>query len=61
MPPMTRLPVGEPAQTSLQEPDGSLEALAAATIGEQDEADAAASSSPTWPPTPRPAPSPLRR
>ena len=28
---MTRLPVGEPAQTSIQEPDGSLEALAAAT------------------------------
>jgi hypothetical protein len=27
---MTRLPVGEPAQTSIQEPDGSLEALAAA-------------------------------
>jgi hypothetical protein len=28
---MTRLPVGEPDQTSIQEPDGSLEALAAAT------------------------------
>jgi hypothetical protein len=28
---MTRLPVGEPAHTSIQEPDGSLEALAAAT------------------------------
>ena len=27
---MTRLPVGEPDQTSIQEPDGSLEALAAA-------------------------------
>jgi hypothetical protein len=27
---MTRLPVGEPAHTSIQEPDGSLEALAAA-------------------------------
>jgi hypothetical protein len=27
---MTRLPVGEPGQTSIQEPDGSLEALAAA-------------------------------
>ncbi|HEY6706794.1 MAG TPA: DUF3151 domain-containing protein [Actinomycetota bacterium] len=28
---MTRLPIGEPGQTSIQEPDGSLEALAAAT------------------------------
>jgi hypothetical protein len=28
---MTRLPIGEPSQTSIQEPDGSLEALAAAT------------------------------
>ena len=28
---MTRLPIGEPAQTCIQEPDGSLEALAAAT------------------------------
>ena len=28
---MTRLPVGEPAHTSIQEPDGSMEALAAAT------------------------------
>ena len=28
---MTRLPVGEPDQVSIQEPDGSLEALAAAT------------------------------
>jgi hypothetical protein len=28
---MTRLPVGEPDQTSIQEPEGSLEALAAAT------------------------------
>jgi len=28
---MTRLPVGEPAHTSIEEPDGSLEALAAAT------------------------------
>ena len=28
---MTRLPVGEPAHTSIQEPDGSLETLAAAT------------------------------
>ena len=28
---MTRLPVGEPDQTIIQEPDGSLEALAAAT------------------------------
>ena len=28
---MTRLPVGEPDQTSIQEPDGSLDALAAAT------------------------------
>ena len=27
---MTRLPVGEPDHTSIQEPDGSLEALAAA-------------------------------
>ena len=27
---MTRLPVGEPDQTTIQEPDGSLEALAAA-------------------------------
>ena len=40
---MTRLPVGEPAHTSIQEPDGSLEALAAATgpaaIAEHDEAD----------------------
>jgi hypothetical protein len=27
---MTRLPVGEPAHTSIQEPDGSLAALAAA-------------------------------
>lgn len=31
MPAMTRLPVGEPDQTTIQEPDGSLEALAAAT------------------------------
>ena len=30
MRPMTRLPVGEPDHTSIQEPDGSLEALAAA-------------------------------
>lgn len=28
---MTRLPVGEPDQVRIQEPDGSLEALAAAT------------------------------
>jgi hypothetical protein len=28
---MTRLPIGEPGQTSVQEPDGSLEALAGAT------------------------------
>jgi hypothetical protein len=28
---MTRLPIGEPGQTSIQEPDGSLGALAAAT------------------------------
>ena len=28
---MTRLPIGEPGQTSIREPDGSLEALAAAT------------------------------
>jgi hypothetical protein len=28
---MTRLPIGEPGQTSIQEPDGSLEDLAAAT------------------------------
>jgi uncharacterized protein DUF3151 len=31
MAPMTRLPVGEPDQTSIQEPEGSLEALAGAT------------------------------
>lgn len=30
MRPMTRLPVGEPDHTSIQEPEGSLEALAAA-------------------------------
>ena len=28
---MTRLPIGEPGQTSIREPDGSLQALAAAT------------------------------
>src|SRR4029453_10488692 len=31
IPPMTRLPVGEPAQTSIQEPARSLQALAPAT------------------------------
>jgi hypothetical protein len=40
---MTRLPVGEPDQVRIQEPDGSLEALATATdaaaIAEHDEAD----------------------
>jgi hypothetical protein len=35
MRPMSQLPITEPAETRITEPDGSIEALAAATTGKE--------------------------